>query len=698
MPDSARKNLNEYWQSKIKTWRGQNYYLTMPVTERYAEFSASGLDYKGQLSSIYSRVGGGGGITVKANFGDLIVPTVLLASINIGVGGKVMSEVFIILQRAPDNVYVKRISDLKLSDPLPAVAWETAKPIILQAFEGYRYEGSYTVSATIGAKTPSIPLGTDELGFGLEARLTAGGTVTGQLIQLTNCVASYFPSPNATDIGANYQLSMALAKQLGRGEATEQETRKEQIQEIEAWIVTKLEQNALKPTQKSMLEKLKKGAKTKRLIADLTQLKSALQEEMARLPAAAKRDYENRGKRDPKDFDKSYAQYRDAAIAVQQINVYLGFLGNTQLSPASYLNYFSLRTFDSSLTATGELRANAGIVVTDLDKTNPYVRGVASLKGAASMKNAQYRWQSLCKGGGAISELMMTQDTTISYRQVMLDGSLDTYIGIAPPKKTYGEKNVGSKNKNFAQYNTMTYQSVITYWSSSLPNAGATTPDEIPVTTYSGSGIVFGCSADLLKLYKTRNAATGSSNKYLTNLSRQLRVDEKTLVQFLKDAFADYRAEADLETTNSGLPSTVVLESSFAFDSTVALKATLKTKERQDQTASFYDLERPFANASIRQFGSTLAPKAGEATNSPALEALRLRVRISDVNETVTPLVSLGFTFVVGVFIDFSKIKGVGHEGFFDFYVRWFNDELNQDKNLVEAQNRSVPPVALLHQ
>lgn len=235
----------------------------------------------------------------------------------------------------------------------------------------------------------------------------------------------------------------------------------------------------------------------------------------------------------------------------------------------------------------------------------------------------------------------------------------------------------------------MTYRAVVSSWI--YPAAAVVASVELWPT--SGSGVVFGLSADVMRL--ARAAAKITPSNYLRGIARQLRVPLDELVSFLIEAKLDELTQPAATSTAASLPlpAAVFLESSFTFDDTVRLRAKLVSSS----TGPVYELDDPLRSPTVQTFMKGLQTTTGV---SPRLQALRLRVRIGDVVATRKDLFVLGFDVAgSGFSIEVRELGAAGHEGFFDLHVRWYgNDELNTDPSkAVVAQDRGIPPVAFMH-
>lgn len=739
--------LGAFFRRKILSWRGADTGPTTSPATIYQEFSISGLDYSGQLSSGYGRTGGNLDATVTPDFGDVLLPAFLTLSLAIKAGVTCQKQALVVLQRLPKTVYGTRVSTYALPThppepnalPLPDPVWSTAQPVTLQVLEGYYGQISLSGTATAGV---GLPVATDELGIALSAELTATVGAECLAVKLADQQPAFFPSPSDSSL----QLDAAVKALIGctsKSEAKveienflkEQMTKwftqqgagsilmatvtgltpltEEQITGVQAQarqalkekIFARIEDELnralsliqVKATIGNLLQKAIDAwnkPTTAGLLGQLQQLKNQLGV-MAADPAT--------------DAPTKAVLLADG----QQINVYIDlllFFQKVQTAPAATdyrgklcrLNLLSANaSFDVQATAVAgadwEVPESAGKLALNANATV-----IGNVQGMAQI--VSYRYQSYAEGTG--QPLVATQDTYITYRNVSGTAEVLAAAGV----NSHELLNLGCSAG--AYYRSMTYQAAITFWTYPLGTAATT-----PVLPLGRSGLVYGCSARLGRLAKVAEAAVyptsmdAGTKTYIQNLARQLRVDVTALTNFLANSGLDELAFfTELGTlAQQGFPDTVYLEASFAFDASVRLEAVQK-----GSAPAYYALNDPFNAPSVRAFVSKLrtvtAPPAAGApppTSAGPLEAIRLRFRIADAESTSELLFALGFGDDL-VSVDFSLVQSAGHEGFFDYYVQWYNnpafnptaadDGTTLPGDFKIPYERSVPPVALLHQ
>lgn len=765
----GRKSLKSFWQSKIATWRGVDYAAGEPPAEllalHYQEFSASGLDHKGQISSGYGKTGKRA--TVKSTFdaGSLILPGLLTASISLTGEVTGSDETLLVLQRLPAVFYRERVSDIPLPLPeqkgnasngasqsssgagnngagqqartLPPPAWQTSLPVALTVLEGRVREGKLQVEGTADL---SLPVAIDELGVALSANGKLAADVQFTLVSLRDALPSYYPSPNDKGMALKVQLELALEALIGS--ATKSETKKI----VDAWLqeqVAKwIESRGGKPPPSlgrqllsRVLQDIADKAKAETISAGIDEFKSRLGEFLEKFNVTVELPFIDKlvdAWQNPKTKTKDLLgrlQSLKAGIAQSpygsdaekkrdqdQIDAYISLLQRAQAMAAAK-DYKSRLSFLNLYSTSAAFNAGAQTTATVAQSaTTPLAESAVELTlGATADANSSgkaqivgYRYQTFGDGGGN-APLIVTQDTYVTYRQVQASLKLGFEAELTTE---FAPIDGGTEVAGAKSYCSMTYQSLVTYW---LYPTTASAPSE-PVTPGSGSGVVFGCSASLGKLIRVAKAPTDpKSVAYLRRLANQLRLDATLVGDFLTNAALLQDIDPN-QPGLSGLTTDVFLEASFAFDNTVRLNARRETKKGAKGQAAIvnYVLDDPFKAPTVKTFMNTLQANSrppggtantqqnpsGQSPQQPDLEALRLRFRIADFNETIEPLFRLGFTpnapFVLNV--DITKVRGAGHQGFLDI-TQWYNNSaFNEPANLLLAAERSVPAVALLHQ
>lgn len=315
-----------------------------------------------------------------------------------------------------------------------------------------------------------------------------------------------------------------------------------------------------------------------------------------------------------------------------------------------------------------------------------------------SIKKTIYRYQSLTYLNGPIRDskrqLVMTQDTTITYKQALLDAlKLEVEVEGSAHHGEHGvEGGVGAElqpawaNK---KYNAMSYVSGVAYWFSD---------GDTPVLHEVGSGYSLGQSCSLpnilaLGTYNASGAMTlktdAATEAYCQALGRRLGVEGKDVKFFLENGGL-MMCEA-LSFDPNLEPDAVLIEASFS-----ARPALKWRKVRGTNTKQIDD----FRGAMI---------EAGKGSRATALEAIRLRYRIADSANRDETKFKLGFKLLGnGAGIALSSVDRAGSEGVVDLTSVWFNKlkEFNKVKArneegwlpVTEAYERAVPPVALLSQ
>lgn len=338
----------------------------------------------------------------------------------------------------------------------------------------------------------------------------------------------------------------------------------------------------------------------------------------------------------------------------------------------------------------GEQRYNTGNCFLKIVSHSPGVEGNVSATAVAlnatanvrgSYKRSRYRYQTYTPIRN--TTLYYTQDTIITYRQAKLESG----AGVLNLYNQSIEKEIFRRG--------MTYQSGNVYWDYS--KALRSSPgSSIWFHCLPGSGLSYGVSVEVADLKqciveiggplpRQQNLLdrfkTWRSRGLLLKLANNLRVSIHWLVPFLQS-----------------IPQTVIdrvavrailLESSFvlAMDS---LTRESRINANSDPKTNAYVLAS-ILDSPLQQ---NQAAQLNNMTNAYAncqnyLQALRLRTRMADYDESKASF-KLGVPVpITNLNIELSHISSSGNEGIIDLYT-WYCKDTNEDG--------IVPPVALFHQ
>lgn len=324
---------------------------------------------------------------------------------------------------------------------------------------------------------------------------------------------------------------------------------------------------------------------------------------------------------------------------------------------------------------------------------------------SGSIKKTIYRYQCLTyvKGpkSGTRRQLVMTQDTSITYRQAAV-GGLKLSVGVSGTANAWGHGAEGGVMAELqpewarAEYNAISYVSGVVYW-----HPDEKTPE---IFDLGGTGYAFGqsCSLNNVKALGTFEPTTGAATlktdsatmAYIKALAARLRVTPDQLTTFLK---AGGLTMAEILTYDPNVnPSAVLIEASFSSLPTLAWRKTA----------------RGATTNQIADFRDTMI-KAGAASRERDLEAIRLRYRIADEATNDKSEFKLGFKVLGnGAGIEISSVDRAGSQGIVDLATVWFNrlEKYNgigkrlggagdgTEYSSVTAYESAVPPVAMICQ
>lgn len=713
----------------------------------YQDFAKSGLDYSGQLSSAFGYSGYGLDVQVSPPVSDLVLPGLGALSVTIGGRATRSRETLVVLQRLPGEVTA--LAPTTTTTPTPTTSttsaptptgttstptstplWTTTQPLALCTLQGTCWTGSLSVTVKAGIDPP---VDTDELGLTLDLGIQGTVGVDGQYVQLRDVLPAYYVSPQESGLADLAALEDALERILGpsKGEAKA---------EIEGWIADRVQalvdaraQGTAPPkivaTTVDALKAKITDVFTDKAIAQiegafaklLTPIKGTVRLPIIRTLAQAwtkPRSGELRKALSDLRVKINAATYPDPtakADDLAQIDAYLRLLDRYQRLDSvtttgfrgrlCYLRLVSIRgTFDARAAATATAEGQVGQELAEVqgvavNVTDPGVSLDAQAKG--DVQRIAYRYQTFGEGSGpGATPLVLTQDTVITYRRVSAQATALASVGIEVSAfDTSVEKGVEVEKGAQGAYHSMTYQSATTHWL--YPGGSAAT---ISVAPQVRSGITFGLSARTARLASAAAAPTElKSARYLRGIARQLRIPVELLRKLLDEA--DLGGFVPTTPGAAPDPAIVFLEASFRLPPGSARTARASTAKGKPPV---YRIDDPLAESATKTFIKGLRAPLAVGQRAPThLESLRIRIRMSDeLISDPEPLFSLGFELGgTGFSIDVQKIAGAGHEGFFDYTAQWFCEGQPIDTTTLEGgkqakalQERSIPPVALLHQ
>ena len=235
--------------------------------------------------------------------------------------------------------------------------------------------------------------------------------------------------------------------------------------------------------------------------------------------------------------------------------------------------------------------------------------------------------------------------------------------------------------------NYMQYEAGFAVWSP--PPHGSHVTDAT-VSLGPGSGYAFGQSVDVARFLAAvrRTADAGALGAYLQGLAGALGVTRKQIATFVANpeiaTFAEFWS--DPEAMDPALqPSAFLLEASFA----VAGRTV---------PARLHD-----HRWTIGPFGphTLIGHMTAGGHSAERLQAIRLRYRAADTKHR-TSTFSLGVQYIAAFGISLKRIERAGSEAIINLGTVWFGKELQRyndpGANQVDAYERAVPPVQLLHQ
>lgn len=680
------------------------------AVSRLQSFNLAGMDYQGQVSSGYGHQGVMVNLGGRLSIFDFIFPLISLpglsADATLDLAGSGLKEYFVLLQRFPQALVKSHLELNPLTRQYETKwrqVWAARAPLCLLGLEGFSGEITLRAGVQAGAEIPFPSLG-DELGINVSAQAGASGALTGKFIRLRGAYSGAFPSPRDVNLGLRSDLDRVVEYLFSH---TDQPLLKQQIDDwitdmVTNWLQTKQPLTGPQgPAQagsapiirerkrdffKRQLSRIPLGRISDEIQTILNERVFSIVNLELRLPCFSAMLATWQGQPSTASLvDKlhqletyilglpldtlPHAEKRAALWQIQSCRTLL-MRSYSRLDPLSVpgldradQSFFHLFSFAGGAEASAGASAGASLQTPIIPVANIAIQASAGTGALASagvdIQRIAYRYQSRLEGG--TFPLFFTQDTWITYRRTRASAEAFAQAALAPLGY---ERQVGRE----LAYQSMSYLSTALYWRH-------TTPYVVPEPA---SGLRIGMSVAARRLI--RYARAKAAGQRLTQISapicQGLYVTDAQFDQMVVGADL-----GSLDENQEGFPKYLLLEAAFAFpdDFQINLK-----KDGTEPTSTGH--------------GRMLQDR--QLLNS-RLQSLRLRIRISDVEENETSLFKLGFPLINSrINVDLSSVRGAGQEGLFDYYVHWFsNPALNTEpQRALAAQETAIPPVVLLHQ
>ncbi len=662
--EKSREGGLPQWQQKVVTH-----------DDLFQVFMRDRIEYKGQLCSGYSSRGYGAKVEAAVDLGSLVAPFVTI-EIGGSYQGTRAQQMMIVLTRMPKSLKT----------------FETNLPVVLSCMKGMKKTHAVAMSLEAGVQTPGLYTDmnsndpgfqspslseagdtADLLSFELGAKATAAlrGGWKGVWLKMRDLSPSYFES-----LGDTF-LKTAFASMIGPGS-------KERVKsDVLKFFDTHPKFTPFKPKRQAWKHITGGNVTFKRIEAALNEVEKLLRTDPLfikdyRLPVFINRltyhklqifafkeyDFNHFAKTRIRKMEKRYQDLNAEELITRDQNLcFLDLVSHQPEAGASTQVTFSAGALGQGISG----KAGAGIT--------------------GAIKTTSYRYQNYGRNEKNGDVIIMTQDTSIRYKQIQV------YAEAGVEGQLLYKSGEKSKSKKKLLYNSFSYQSGVVFWAPPQRNSPFNKGGSI--ISQMGSGVSFGESVLPITLVKhlqnyEKNKTDKGSKLYLSNLAAVLHVSLGDLCDFIASCRNTLVSFAT--SFNSGNTS-LIIESCFA-------------KEGDALEINMLEQGVPEIKGGRKTFIKTMAKAVARQTP----QCIRLRVRRADVKDDTKVKFKLGMG-IPGINTSFGiellSVEEAGTEAVVDLRTHWFppyhgynRTIYNNPASFVKFMgfDAAVPPVAIFHQ
>lgn len=662
--EKSRDNSLPNWQVKVITH-----------DDLFEAFMQNGIEYKGQLCSGYSSRGYGAKVESSVDLGSLVSPFVTIA-ISGSYQATRAQQMMIVMTRMPKSL----------------MYFETKLPVVLSCMKGMKKTHAVTVSLEAGVQTPGIytDMNSNDPGFqspslqepgdkadllslelGAKATATLSGGWSGIWLKMRDLSPSYFKSIN------DDFLKSAVATMIGPGSKSKVKN------DVLKFFDVHPKFTPYKPKRKAWKHVTGGNITFKRLEDSLNAVDKLLKTDPLFIKDYRRPKYINRLTYHKlqifafKEYDFDYfakTRIKKMEIRYNELNA------EEQIVRDQNLCFLDLVSHKPEAGASTQVSFGAGVL-------GQGISGKAETGIKGYIKTTSYRYQNhgLNENNGDI--IIMTQDTSIRYKQVQI------YAEIGVEGQLLHKSGGKSASKQKLLYNSFSYQSGVVFWAP--PQRNSKFNKGGGVKSLMGSGVSFGESAlpvTLIKHFRNyeKNKTDKGSKLYLSNLAGMLHVGLNELCDFIK---ACQNTLVKFATSYNSGNTSVIIESCF---------------EQEGDKLEINMLEKgvPEIKGGKKTFITTMA----KAVSKKVPQCIRLRARRADVIDDTKVKFKLGMGIPgsnTSFGIELLSVEEAGTEAVLDLRTHWFSPYhgynqtvYNNPNNFVKSMafDAAVPPVAIFHQ
>lgn len=641
------------WKQLVKSYRRSvgdaDSYAPYDRLEIFQRFLSSGTEEKGSYSYLFAESGKAVGLVPSVDIGKLFFPFLTL---KFSFGGNYQNrKVFLPMVH---RTFARRLTGF---NHLDRSKWTTDKPVSLMLFTGKYHILTAKSSATVGVGTPKgFGTGLDTIDFGLWAGASIGGDFSGHFFSTQDDAPANYTSATSKAFLTDFDTLFGDDQFLI-------------VDDFFAWY-----DKNFKDFIKPVLGQDRKASFKARALKKLPQIqwvRKKQEKTKADVEAIIKsiltKISEHKGAESPfkdsplidqlKEFQQRFTDAESQREPIRQVDA-------TQSNPGlCFLDVLSLSPLGK---ADIEGRAKMNLKILKI-KVSPSVSAKGELK--AVTKTSYSRFQNYARSRRQQQLMVFTQDTVVSFTQIMLEGKASLKVSLKVINKGK-EKKIG---KTFL--NKMSYYAASSFW---IPDRSGKRKKKLQI----GSGVSFGITVRfgaLFEIAKSLFLKNNDQDEVLKVFANRLKVAESNFREFVSALFSsdDLKQESsqvypELMGEQASIE-WVLLESAFIYTNSPTIDPV--------NTSTRISISDPVQTKYFKEILNEKTGKVKLKNLGLQLESIRVRIRIADHldNPEKEKIFHLGAIKGTGPNFTLDTIRDSGNEGVFSMFTYFFENNLFPD-------------------